>query len=187
MAIEIEKKYRLTKRQRDGLLRRLRESKAKELGEVFGVNTLYHGGELDLLRNVLRLRRAGKRAVLTYKERLSSVSSTKKRREDETEVADPEAVDAILRALGFKPALVYEKRRATWEIGTAEVAVDELPFGLFMEIEAGEAEIARVEKLIGAKGLRVEPLNYPHLTLKHGRERKGVVEARFRGKKSDKL
>jgi len=43
----------------------------------------------------------------------------------------------------FQPALVYEKRRTRWKIGTAEIALDELAFGLFMEIEGSEKEIAR--------------------------------------------
>ncbi len=184
MAIEIERKYRLAMKQREAVRRRLREIRARLRGEVFEENILYRGGGLDFLRQVLRLRRTGKRAVLTYKERLSGPSSTKKHQENETEIADPKALDAILRALGFTPALVYEKRRATFRLGKAEVAIDELPFGWFMEIEADEDEIARVEKLIGVKGLRAELLTYPRLTLKHGRHRQGVIEARFQAKRA---
>jgi adenylate cyclase, class 2 len=186
MAIEIEKKYRLTKQQRQAVLRRLRETKAKPRGEVFEENTLYRGRGLDLVRGVLRLRRTGSQAVLTYKEERHSPSSVKKRQEDETRIADPDALDAILRALGFEVALVYEKRRATFQLGSAEVTIDELPFGLFMEIEADEDEIARVEGLIGATGLLVERLSYPRLTMEHGRRRQGVIEARFQTKKSGK-
>jgi predicted adenylyl cyclase CyaB len=61
--------------------------------------------------------------------------------EEETDVADPEAMEAILEALGFTPALVYEKRRQTWRLGKTEIVIDVLPFGLFMEIEGRVNEI----------------------------------------------
>jgi len=180
MPIEIEKKYRLTKPQRTRILKRLREVKAKALGQEFEENTLYRGGALDLGPRALRLRRVGTRAILTYKERFPGTSSVKHQLEEETEVADADALDAILSALDFVVALVYEKRRARWRVGKAEVAIDELPFGLYMEIEAGEGEIGRVEELLGAGRLPAEMETYPGLTLKLGRKTDGVIEARFK-------
>jgi len=88
--IEIEKKYRLSKPQREAILRRLPEIGARPRGEEFEENTLYDGESLDSARAVLRLRRAGKTATLTYKERFPTSSSIKHQREDETRVADPE-------------------------------------------------------------------------------------------------
>ncbi|HZN08375.1 MAG TPA: class IV adenylate cyclase [Pyrinomonadaceae bacterium] len=177
--IEIEKKYRLTKRQRDDVLRRLEEVGARRRGEEFEENTLYRGGALKLGSSVLRLRRAGKKALLTYKERLPGPSSIKHQREDETVVADPEAMEAILDALGFTRALVYEKRRQTWRLGKAEIVVDELPFGLFMEIEGSEDEIRAVERALAVKGLRAEHATYPQLAEKHGKRFGDLIEARF--------
>jgi len=86
---------------------------------------------------------------------------------------------AILRALDFRPALVYEKRRTRWSFGKVEVAVDELPFGLFMEIEGSEKEIGRVEKLLGAEAFPAVMETYPGLTTRLGKKRGSVVEARF--------
>ena len=192
MPIEIEKKYRLTKRQRQELQRRLREIGAVFEDEEFEENTLYSGGALDVGTCVLRLRRIGdgagtpvavpgqgQRAVLTYKQRFPSVSSIKQQQEDETEVSDADAMEAILDALGFVPALVYEKRRATWRLGDAEIVIDELPFGLFMEIEGPEPEIRKVERQLAIKGLRAEHATYPQLTERHGKSCSGVIEARF--------
>ncbi len=183
MPIEIEKKYRLTKKQRAELLRRLPVMGATLQGEEFEENTLYGGHALESGQSVLRLRRLGKSALLTYKERLSSSSSIKHQREDETAVADAKAMDAILDALGFTPAVVYEKRRVTWRLGDAEIVIDELPFGLFMEIEAPEAEIKRIEGQLAIKGLRAEPATYPQLTLLHGKQYGSIIEARFAEKK----
>jgi adenylate cyclase, class 2 len=177
--IEIEKKYRLTAEQRDEVLQRLKDAGAGDRGEEFEENTIYGGGALKRGTSVLRLRRLENRALLTYKERLPRASAIKHQREDETAVDDPSAMALILDALGFKPVLVYEKRRRTWSLGPAEVVIDELPFGLFMEIEGGERDIDAAEQTLGINGLPAEHETYPQLTEKHGQRRGDVVEARF--------
>jgi adenylate cyclase class 2 len=179
MPIEIEKKYRLTKKQREEVLQRLPKIGAKRKGEEFEVNTLYARESLDVGRSVLRLRRIGKRGILTYKERLPTRSGMKHQREDETRVGDPDAMELILDALGFTPALVYEKRRETWALGKTEIVIDELPFGLFMEIEGTEQGIRDVESKLAIKRLRSETATYPQLSLKHGIDYDGVIESRF--------
>lgn len=192
MPIEVEKKYRLTKKQRQDVLRRLPEIGATFAGEEFEENTLYSGNGLELGRCVLRLRRlidtadsrvttpgAKQRAVLTYKQRFPSASSIKQQQEDETAVADADAMADILDGLGYRPALVYEKRRATWRLGAAEIVIDELPFGLFMEIEGPEPSIRKIERQLAIKGLRAEHATYPQLTERHGKSQNGVIEARF--------
>jgi adenylate cyclase class 2 len=182
VAIEIEKKYRLTVKQRDEVLLRLPEIGAKRKGEDFEVNTLYAGEALEVGQRVLRLRRIGKRGVLTYKQRFPSNSDIKHQREDETRVDDPDAMESILEALGFLPALVYEKRRETWVLGKTEIVIDELPFGLFMEIEGTEQDILDLESKLAIKRLRSEFATYPQLTLKHGVDSGGVIESRFQNK-----
>ena len=177
--IEVEKKFRLTKRQRDTVLKRLPEIGAQLEGEDFEENTLYDGEALREGACVLRLRRTGGRATLTFKRRLPGKSPIKQQREEETEVEDPEAMAAILEALGFTASLVYEKRRQTWRLGQTEIVIDVLPFGLFMEIEGRENEIKSVERRLGMKGLRAEHATYPQLTTKHGKRCEGLVEARF--------
>jgi adenylate cyclase class 2 len=182
MAIEIEKKYSLTPERVEPLRVRLRESGAEGGGAAeFEENVIYTGPGLDPGRRVLRLRRkGGGRALFTFKERDASSSAVKRQREEETEVADADALAAILEALGYRPALVYEKRRETWRLAGAEVVIDELPFGLFVEIEGEEADILNVERLLGLEGDEGVHEPYPALTLRHGTKRGGVVEARFR-------
>jgi adenylate cyclase class 2 len=180
MPIEIEKKYRLAKKRRPAIEKRLRELGVSPRPVEFEENTLYRGGRLQLGNCALRLRRVGARAILTFKQRPPSKSAIKHQQEDETEVANADAAHAILTALGFRPALVYEKRRTRWQLGKAEIVIDELPFGLFMEIEAKEKEIARVEALLGIEDLPAVMETYPMLTARLGKERKGIVEARFR-------
>jgi len=188
MGIEIEKKYRLGRELRERLPARLEAAGARRAGEEeFEENTLYQGPGLDPRSRVLRLRRVGGRAVFTFKERDPSGDAIKRQREEETEVSDAAALAAILDALGYRPALVYEKRRTTWQLGGAEVVLDELPFGLFAEIEGGEAEILEAERLLGLESAEAEHLSYPALTLRHGTERDGVCEARFTGRADGSL
>lgn len=180
MGVEIEKKYRLPREREEELRRRLVRIAAAERGhEVFEENTIYDGPGLDPHRRVLRLRRAGARAILTFKERYYSESAIKHQREEETEVSDAAALAAILEAIGYRRALVYEKRRSTWTVAGAEVVLDELPFGLFMEIEGTEDEIVEAERLLGLEDAEAEHAPYPELTARHGKESDGVVEARF--------
>src|SRR5687767_1105422 len=177
--IEIEKKYRLTAAERDRVLQRLSEAGAENRGEEFEENTIYAGGALKRGTSVLRLRRVGARALLTYKERFAHASAVKQQREEETAVDDPSAMALILDALGFKPLLVYEKRRQTWSLGPTEVVIDELPFGLFMEIEGDEQDIEAAEQTLGIDDLPAEHETYPRLTEQNGQLVGDVIVARF--------
>ncbi|MEO6390843.1 MAG: class IV adenylate cyclase [Pyrinomonadaceae bacterium] len=179
MAIEIEKKYRLTELEIGRLNDRLRELAAVDQGDEFEENILFFGGALDPARTVLRLRKLKGRALLTYKERFPSDSAIKHQREDESLVDDPDALVEILGALGFRPALVYEKRRRTWHVSGAEVVLDELPFGWYAEIEGDEASIIAAETALDLQDAEVEHLTYPELTKQHGRQVGDLVEARF--------
>lgn len=179
MPIETEKKYRLDEPARDRLVTALRDAGAVDEGEKFEENILFAGGALDPTRSVLRLRKVNGRAILTYKERYPSESPIKHQREDETEVADPAALRDILDALGFKPSLVYEKRRHTWRTNGAEVVLDQLPFGWYAEIEGDESAIVYAEAALGLREAEPEELTYPELTKKFGQVSGEIIESRF--------
>ncbi|HEX8747607.1 MAG TPA: class IV adenylate cyclase [Pyrinomonadaceae bacterium] len=180
MGIEIEKKYRLSPELRERLSLRLREVRAEREGLEFEENTIYTGGNLVPGRSILRVRRVEGRAILTYKERYPSSSSIKRQREEETGVDNPEALAAILDAMGLSPELVYEKRRETWHLAGAIIVMDELPFGLFAEIEGEEKAIEEAEKLLELEQAEDEPATYPQLTLRHGERNGTAIEARFK-------
>ncbi len=183
MGIEIEKKYRLTREQRELLQRRLDEAGAVRQGaEEFEENTLYAGHSLDARERMLRLRRTERRALFTYKERQPTDSPIKHQREDETEVSDARSLAAILDALGYRPALVYEKRRTTWHVAGIELVIDELPFGLFMEIEGEEKAILEAEQLLQLTDTEAVHETYPALAAQHGTRKGNVIEARFQQK-----
>ncbi|MFN2533182.1 MAG: class IV adenylate cyclase [Pyrinomonadaceae bacterium] len=179
MPLEIEKKYRLTANQREGVIKRLPEIGAHFERTDHEENTLYDGGDVDFSSSVLRLRRVGERAILTFKRRLPSATDTKHQLEEETVVDNADAMNKILESLGFRPAVVYEKRRDRWLLDQAKIVIDELPFGLFMEIEASEDEIERIERELSMEGLVAEQATYPELARESGIRNDGVIEARF--------
>lgn len=91
---------------------------------------------------VLRLRQDD-RAWLTYKSRpvQPAVAGIQTRFEAEVEVSDYSTMDLILQKLGYVPAMIYEKYRTTYEIHEVEVALDEMPYGSFVELEGPPEQI----------------------------------------------
>lgn len=179
MAIEIEKKYRLTGEQKQFVLDALEEFQAEYKGEDFEENVIYGGGVLDDGSAVLRVRRTQNKTILTFKKAVQNEFSIKQRVEHETEIADADEIVKIIENLGFAPRLVYEKRRRTWHFRTVEIVLDELPFGEFMEIEGAITAIAEAEMLLDIEDFATEHATYPFLTLKHGKRSGDLVEARF--------
>lgn len=106
---------------------------------------------------VLRLRQDSV-ARLTYKappgDDAALPPNVRTRFEAEVTVSDFETMDTILRRLGFHPHVVYEKYRTTYRLGEAEVVLDEMPFGDFIEVEG---QVPAIERALAALGLSGAP------------------------------
>lgn len=149
--LEIEIKFAVTGF--DTLRQGLPALGAVYVDRCFEVNRVYDdpGRSLKAAGVLLRLRR-DRRALLTLKRPPArEVSSVAKVYEEyETEVADFSTAEAILLALGYAPAFAYEKLRETWDLpGGVHVCLDELPFGLFVELEGPEAAILDAARSLG--------------------------------------
>jgi adenylate cyclase, class 2 len=128
------------------------------------MNTLYDLPG-DVLRNreeLLRMRKYGSAWTLTHK------SGGKKARhssrvELETGVADGKKMDAILRALGYRPTFRYEKFRAEWRDQKGQVVVDETPIGNFCEIEGPPRWIDATAKKLDVSSAEYITKNYATL------------------------
>jgi len=179
MAVETEKKYRLTKDQYDQVQADLKEFKAEYIGEDFEENNLYGNDFLKDKGAVIRVRKIDDKTILTYKQFVTNHSGIKQHIENETAVTDSEQIDAIIEHLGFERRMVYEKRRKTWKFRKVEVVLDELPFGLFMEIEGEMMAIAEAEMFLGADEFEAEQRTYPYLTKELGVRAENRIEARF--------
>jgi adenylate cyclase class 2 len=97
------------------------------------------GGELTAARRVLRLRQDSA-AWLTYKGPAAGDQAVSIRQEIQFEVSDLNAARRFLEALGYQVSITYEKYRTVYAVGEVQVALDEMPYGAFVEIEAPDAD-----------------------------------------------
>jgi adenylate cyclase class 2 len=98
---------------------------------------------------LLRLRR-DRRNLITYKEPpVHHDLDFKIMHEYEVEVSDFAQMQTILEKLGFTLALRLEKYRETFTYQKAEIVLDEVPFGTFMEIEGARDAIRDIVTALG--------------------------------------
>ena len=121
---------------------------------VFERNVRYEDAAGTLTPNdiVLRLRQDAT-ARLTYKAPPDAdtalAENVRTRFEAEVTVSDFDTMHVILQRLGFRPHVVYEKFRTTYELGEAEVVLDEMPFGPFIEVEGTASAIDQALDALG--------------------------------------
>lgn len=179
MAIEIEKKFKLTPSQFENMRQRLADSDAEYRGQSFECNRLFSNDEMRQKSAYIRIRNTDRKSTLTYKQNLSPVEALKRQIEFESEVGDPESVEQIIAGLGLKIVIRYEKERETWQLGGAEIVLDRLPFGHYMEIEGSVEDIESAESSIVSGDIAIEPSSYPQLTSELGTLDDGVAVSVF--------
>ena len=116
---------------------RLRQAGAKLLQprtHEFNLRFDTPNGDLGHSYRVLRLRQDTE-ARLTYKGPAQSKDGVRIRQEIEFIVGDFRSARAFLEALGYQVSMIYEKYRTVYELGGVHIALDELPYGNFVEIE----------------------------------------------------
>jgi adenylate cyclase, class 2 len=158
----------------DEARRILERAGATRVGErMFEDNVIYDNGTgaLEAARKVLRLRRYGEVATLTFKAPVEGSFRHKVREEHETVVGDPEEVDALLAGLGFKPVYRYQKFRTHYEIGGLAASLDETPVGCFVELEGAPEAIDRTAEKMGATPAEYVLSNYRELHEEQARAR----------------
>jgi adenylate cyclase class 2 len=107
-------------------------------------------GALRMRRNVLRLRQAGRRRIITFKG-APRIGRHKSREEFESAIGDAGVVSAILAGLGYTPVFRYEKYRTVYgRAGEAgSIMLDETPIGDFLELEGPARWIDRTARELG--------------------------------------
>ncbi len=156
--VEIEVKFHVAD------TRRLREQLAA-IGAVCGTraretNIRFEDSQNGLYRQnaLLRLRKA-EIITLTYKSKPADTDGSggesagppdfKILNEVEVVVDDFDGMHRILEALGFHAEQIYEKIRETWTLEQTRICLDEMPFGVFMEIEGPPEAIRKAAGLLG--------------------------------------
>jgi adenylate cyclase class 2 len=138
----------------------------------FESNDLYDDPEGTLAKSgcMLRLRRTGDEATLTYKGPARFDAGARTREERETAVSDPAEMERILAALGRERRFRYEKRREEWALADCVIALDETPIGTFVEVEGDPAAIRRAVGELGLDPSESLPYSYPELYARRRRE-----------------
>lgn len=125
---------------------------AEFAGKNFEQNIRFEDADDSLIRknSLLRLRRTDSRAELTYKgEAPEENRDFKVHRELEVAVSDFDTAAAILEALGYHNAQIYEKHRETYTYGNTVLCMDRMPFGFFLEIEGQPDAIRQTAQELG--------------------------------------
>ncbi len=136
-------------------------------GRVFETNVCYENAEGSFEKNksILRLRQ-DRRVRLTFKSPSDQPASdpldqqVKTMNEIEVSVGDFDTMHQLLSAIGFHPAQTYEKWRETFILGDAELCLDEMPFGAFLEIESTPDRVQHLSAGLGLPWKRRVLFNY---------------------------
>ncbi len=120
-------------------------------GKTFELNIRYDDRQARLQTHgcLLRLRK-DTAARLTFKKRPEkTVPDVKAYLEYEVVVDDFETMNAILNQLGLRQVQKYEKIRETFLLEDCILCLDEMPFGVFLEIEGQPKDIVRLAGELG--------------------------------------
>jgi adenylate cyclase class 2 len=137
---EIEVKFFVT--QLDVLQGRLQALDAQLIQpRTMELNLRFDTPEHELERGfrVLRLR-MDTAARMTYKGPAFGQQGVRVRQEIEFEVSDFDSARSLLQALGYRVVMIYEKYRTVYRLDGVDIALDELPYGRFVELEGPDAE-----------------------------------------------
>ena len=129
---------------------------------TFETNIRFDDAEKSLIqkKSLLRLRKDNK-ITLTYKsDPPFKDNQFKTLQEFEVEVSDFDAMEHILKSLGFKEEQVYEKWRETYVLSDTYLCLDTMPYGDFLEIEGTKESIQQLASQIGLLWEKRILLNY---------------------------
>lgn len=136
----------------DEILIKLRNSDAIFIGGTFEKITLFDNQNFDLRKKGLFLRsKDGFENTLTLKEKKEENTEIFTRIKTSIEIEDVDDINYILTKIGFTNKSIMEKYRLLWSVENIEISIDELPFGLYMEIKGNEAKIKKFCTLLGLK------------------------------------
>lgn len=140
---------------------------------------------LTRARRVLRLRQ-DQNVIITYKGPAQQGQAVSVRQEIELEVNDFQAAHDLLEALGYQVSVLYEKYRTVYTLNELEITIDEMPFGMFSEIEGGDAQIiertaASLSLLWSQRILQSYLMLFAHVKQNRGLQLQNLTFAEFKG------
>jgi len=155
--IEIEIKVEIDNL--ENFISKLLKTNAKFLGRDFQRTVRMETPNMDLEKKKLFLRvRSGFGNIVTLKVKNKDNKNFMQRDEYETEVKDIDTLSEIFSILGFSKRLILEKYRVNFLFKEVKISIDELPFGIYVELEGDENYINEVAEELGldtTKGITV--------------------------------
>jgi len=121
---------------------------------------------------LIRIRRVGSNALLTYKGPSKS-SRYKKRQELEVNLSDASITEKIFQQIGYQPVFRYEKFRTEFAEPSepaGKVLLDETPVGNFLELEGAPRWIGRTARRLGFSEADYITGSYGYLYMLYCRE-----------------
>jgi adenylate cyclase class 2 len=165
---EIEVKIRID--DPDALRRRLLDMGAGAVRERhLEDNVLFDDPDMLITRKgcLLRIRTRPGEGILTFKGQGRVEGGAKVRSEREVRVEDPGTLRAILEGVGLASIYRYQKYRTEFELDGVQIAVDELPFGNFLELEGPLESIGTVAGRLGFSSESFLSSTYRNLHQEH--------------------
>lgn len=100
---------------------------------------------LDLEKKGVFIRvREGSKKTITLKEKIGDNYDFKARKETEFQIEDIDNMKYILEKIGLTYIRIFEKYRINLSYKNTVISIDELPFGLFLEIEGEDNDLITV-------------------------------------------
>ncbi len=164
----------------DTILNKFRNLNAVFIDGVFEKTTLFDNENGELQKNGIFIRtRNGYENTLTLKERDDSLKHDYFERKKTTiEIENVDDMNYVLKVMGLINNKVMEKYRLSWIIEQINVTIDELPYGVFLEIHGDDKEINKICELIDIKKENIINETYWDLAKQYGYLKKDIVFGR---------
>ena len=134
----------------DYISKRLIEIEAIFIGGFMEKTIRYDNDDLKCSNNGIFIRtKSGMKNVLTLKEIPTDSSNTSfERITTEVEVDNINKIGYILEKIGLTKKFIMEKYRLFFKCDNVDILIDELPFGIYLEIKGEDNEINRITKML---------------------------------------
>lgn len=146
----------------DALSKKLIQLEAVFIGGFFEKTIRYDTVDHYLFDHGIFIRtKSGLRNVLTLKEKTRKNDNTLlERYATEIEIDDIEKMEYILSRIGLTNKIIMEKYRLYFRWNHIEISIDELPFGIYLEIKGDDKEIRNLSKQLGFKSKDMITVTY---------------------------
>lgn len=150
--INVSKEVKFSLQDNPNIIKELKRKQAVLVG-AYKEKTIRYDDKYESLEKrgkFIRVR-SGLKNIISIKEKIEDDDEQKvfKRNEIEVEIGDIKKMQYILENIGLKETYTMEKYRLKWQYDDAEINLDELPFGLFLEIHGEEGKIEKVSNELG--------------------------------------